>query len=352
MMRQAVGVGVERGVAQHAVLEHHRGRRPACAPPARQTAPAGSRAHRRTASASECAECAVSFQRRRMVSRSAGSRIGSAPSARSGSATARLQQPDQPPRPAPRRVAASNRSLAYSSTPVDPGRRAVGSAPLDQPDRQVELRARRSSPAPRPPQAPAAPARAARRRRLERQHHLEQRMPRQRPRRIEHLDQPLERQILHGHRPQGCRPAPAPISSRNPGLPEVSVRSTSVLTKNPIRSSSAASVRPAIGLPIGDVGAGPEPRQQPRQRRLQHHEQARARCPAPAPPARGADPASNRKRHPRRRDGSPPPAAAGRPAARSAPAGPASACVQYASCRAIALAPSSSAPSTACCHSV
>ena len=31
----------------------------------------------------------------------------------------------------------------------------------------------------------------------------------------------------------------------------MSVRSTSVLTKNPIRSSSALSVRPAIGLPIG-----------------------------------------------------------------------------------------------------
>lgn len=31
----------------------------------------------------------------------------------------------------------------------------------------------------------------------------------------------------------------------------VSVRSTSVLRKNPTRSSSASSVRPAIGLPIG-----------------------------------------------------------------------------------------------------
>ena len=35
------------------------------------------------------------------------------------------------------------------------------------------------------------------------------------------------------------------------GSPPVSLRSTSVLTKNPTRSSSASSVRPAIGVPIG-----------------------------------------------------------------------------------------------------
>src|SRR5713101_4832891 len=41
-----------------------------------------------------------------------------------------------------------------------------------------------------------------------------------------------------------------PIRSKKLGFPDVSVRSTSVFTKNPIRSSSALSVRPAIGLPI------------------------------------------------------------------------------------------------------
>ena len=40
-------------------------------------------------------------------------------------------------------------------------------------------------------------------------------------------------------------------SSVNVGSPDTSVRSTSVLTKNPTRSSSASSVRPAIGEPIG-----------------------------------------------------------------------------------------------------
>ncbi len=42
-----------------------------------------------------------------------------------------------------------------------------------------------------------------------------------------------------------------PTSSRKLGSPPVSVRSTSVLTNIPTRSSSASSVRPAIGLPIG-----------------------------------------------------------------------------------------------------
>ena len=57
------------------------------------------------------------------------------------------------------------------------------------------------------------------------------------------------------------------------------MRSTSVLTKNPIRSSSAASLRPAIGLPIAMSVPAPSRRQQPRQPRLQHHEQARTRRP-------------------------------------------------------------------------
>src|SRR5712691_9909775 len=41
------------------------------------------------------------------------------------------------------------------------------------------------------------------------------------------------------------------MSARRLGSPEVSVRNTSVFTKKPTRSSSALSVRPAIGLPIG-----------------------------------------------------------------------------------------------------
>ena len=53
------------------------------------------------------------------------------------------------------------------------------------------------------------------------------------------------------------------------------MRSTSVLTKKPTSSSSALSVRPAIGPPIGNVVAGAKPGEQRRQPGLQHHEQAR-----------------------------------------------------------------------------
>src|SRR5262245_31285854 len=48
-----------------------------------------------------------------------------------------------------------------------------------------------------------------------------------------------------------------PIRSRKLGWPDVSVRSTSVLTKNPTKSSSARSVRPAIGLPIAMSSPAP-----------------------------------------------------------------------------------------------
>ncbi len=46
-------------------------------------------------------------------------------------------------------------------------------------------------------------------------------------------------------------------SSRKVGLPERSVRRTSVLTKNPTRSSSASSVRPATGEPSGMSSPAP-----------------------------------------------------------------------------------------------
>ena len=56
------------------------------------------------------------------------------------------------------------------------------------------------------------------------------------------------------------------------------MRSTSVLTKNPTRSSSARRVRPAIGLPIAMSWPAPSRAQQRRKPGLQHHEQAGARC--------------------------------------------------------------------------
>ena len=316
MMRQAVGVGVERGVAQRAVLEHHRDRvrrarrlrrkqRRQASPPRRRSAPVR----------------AVSFQPRRMVSRSAvvqdrQRRPARGPASATTASSSRISRS-----PSAATLASSNRSLAYSSTPSMPAgapsaaRRST--SPSDRSNFALAGRDRL-----RPHRKPRQLQRAAaRRRRLERQHHLEQRMPRQRPRRIEHLHQPLERQIRMAHRPQGCCPAPARSARVKLGLPEVSVRSTSVLTKNPISSSSAASVRPAIGLPIAMSVPAPSRLSSPASPACSTMNRL-----APAVPRqrrkRPVQLGADRRAPPARRGGSTPPAAAGRPAARSAPAGP------------------------------
>ena len=90
--------------------------------------------------------------------------------------------------------------------PGDPGRRAVRPALLAQAHRQVELGAgggNRFKPPPQPRQIEPH-----RRLRLERQHHLEQRMPRQRPRRVDNLNQPLKRKLLVAVGRQIGRPHP------------------------------------------------------------------------------------------------------------------------------------------------
>ena len=111
---------------------------------------------------------------------------------------------------------------------------------------------------------------------LERQCHLEQRVARLRTHRVEHLDEPLERHVGVAERLQIRLPAPARADRANDSPGSTSVRSTRVLTNMPIRSSSAASPRPAIGVPIGDVVGAGQPRQQHRQRSVHHHEQRRA----------------------------------------------------------------------------
>ena len=128
------------------------------------------------------------------------------------------------------------------------------------------------------------------------------------------------------------------------------MRSTSVLTKKPIRSSSAASVRPAIGLPIAMSVPAPSRLSSAGQARLQHHEQAGAGLPRQAGQATvqfGAD----AERHM---------AAAVARHRRPRPVGRQldlvrqvlQRLVQNDSCRASALPPSFSSPSAACCHSV
>ena len=121
MMRQAVGVGVERGVAQRAVLEHHRGgvRR------ARGLRGKQRRQRRGARAAAALRQRAVSFQPRRMVSRSAGVQDRQRPERAVG---------DRPPPPASSRISrapsASTRGLVEQVACVfqhalDAGRRAV-----------------------------------------------------------------------------------------------------------------------------------------------------------------------------------------------------------------------------------
>ncbi len=72
----------------------------------------------------------------------------------------------------------------------------LATAALGEAERQVELRAYGRNRLRLSREAGKIERPGTRSLRLERQHDLEQRMPRQRARRVEHLDQPLERQVL------------------------------------------------------------------------------------------------------------------------------------------------------------
>ena len=88
MMRQPVGTQVELAVGERLLLEYDRNR-------------IGVLCRRAANSSGKVAcstGCAVSFQPRRMVSRSAALRMSIRPSARFGAATARLNEPNEAPR--------------------------------------------------------------------------------------------------------------------------------------------------------------------------------------------------------------------------------------------------------------
>ena len=100
----------------------------------------------------------------------------------------------------------SNRSAAYSKAALIPA--GAPPAPRSWPERQgqVELGGPgrdRLGPDPQPGQLPAGRADV-----LIGEHHLEQRMPGRRPGRVQHLHQPLERDILAGLRRQHRLPDP------------------------------------------------------------------------------------------------------------------------------------------------
>ncbi len=90
------------------------------------------------------------------------------------------------------------------------------------------------------------------------QHDLEERVAAGYAGRVDGLDDPVEGQVLVLERGEGRFPHPCRAVRRNVrSSPDRSVRSTSVLTKKPTRSSSASSVRPAMGAPSGMSSPAP-----------------------------------------------------------------------------------------------
>ena len=184
MMRQLVGMGVERGVAQLA-----RPRTPppsprACVPPAPRTAPAASLRGNRLRGG---VPALPGWWTARPPTGSPACRSAAPASATAASSSRTSRSPSTSTRAAIEQVA-RHTPARRRSPPAPPS-----AAPLRQAHRQVELRARARH---RLKATPQARQTRQRRRRLvlERQHHLEQRMPRQRPRRVQHLHQPLKRQ--------------------------------------------------------------------------------------------------------------------------------------------------------------
>ena len=119
-----------------------------------------------------------------------------------------LQHPHQPARDLPRRRRVEQVARVLHAAD-QPGRGTRRATRLAQRDRQVEPRRRRR---PRPPtglvlQAGQVPPRRGQV--VDRQHDLEQRVPGQRPVRVQHLHQPLERHVLMRVRTQRRPPRPA-----------------------------------------------------------------------------------------------------------------------------------------------
>ena len=169
---------------------------PACAPPARQTARAASRAEPR-------ARCRSTPTRWWRAPKTTAPRAG------------RSHDPGRQPRPPadaaaappePRRLRARTGRWSIPARPQ--ARPATPSA--ERCSTRLSARSNFAARAGNRLHARRKPGklRYPGRRLLERQHHLEQRMPRQRARRVQHLDQPLKRQLGMAVGRQGCRPAP------------------------------------------------------------------------------------------------------------------------------------------------
>ena len=186
MVGEAVGVGVEGCVCERAGAEHHRGGVRGALRLLGEQLGQGGRADRMLGVVPHAQDGValglVQHRQRAEPQRAVGGRS--------------IQQADQPLSEGldGRRVEQVGCVFQHA---LDAARTAVGCAPLGQRQRQVELGAAGGDRERRRGQAGQLDA-AGRGASLglERQHHLEQRMPRQRPRRVQRLNQPLERQVL------------------------------------------------------------------------------------------------------------------------------------------------------------
>ena len=262
MMRQPVGVSVERGVGQRAVLEHHRDR-------VRRALSLRGKQRRQG--------CGRNRLRRVVPTAQDGVALGSPQNRQAAERLCRirnrgLQQPDE--------TAADHLDGRFIEQiagvlqhAVNAARRAVGKPALDQPDRQIELRTGGRNRLRRDCKPGQFQRRSPGLTRFERQHHLEQRVPRQGPRRIEHLDQSLERQLLVAVSRKVPAPHPADQLAEARLARRVGAQHQRVDEESDQivqRRVSATRDRTADR----DVGAGAEPAQQSGEARLQHHEQA------------------------------------------------------------------------------
>src|SRR5262245_5269472 len=160
--------------------------------------------------------------------------------------------------------------------PHNPRRSSLGRATLRNAHRQVELR----SPARYLLRTRLQPTQLKTSRRvvLQRQHHLEQRMTRQRPHRIDNLNQPLKRKLLVCVRRKVVR------TNTTKQRPEARITRRirpkhQRVHEKPDKVVQRTVRAPRNRAPNRYVSPSPQPRQQRHTPSLQHHEQARSALP-------------------------------------------------------------------------
>src|SRR5207248_2978693 len=183
-----------------------------------------------------------------------------------------LQQPNKPLRK-PLNALLLKQVARVFHNPGNARGRAVRRALLGKAQRQIKLRAR----APHLLKPRLNPGQLKRRLRLvlQHQHHLEQRMTRKRPRRVEHLDQTLKRQVLVRVRRQIARANPTNQLGKARIARHIRPQRQRVHEQpDPLVQRRVRA--PRTRAADHDVLARPQPAQQRGQASLQHHEQARS----------------------------------------------------------------------------